>query len=107
MVGTRNRRVSTDARGQIPELPGGAQAQIFVGNFRRGAPRARPQGRQARTSPDKAGLTRTEIQRPHVSATRQLADALHDIVAVEKKLVPDDRVRGEHREPTALDHRRM
>ena len=28
MVGTRNRRMSTDARGQIPESRGVAQAQI-------------------------------------------------------------------------------
>jgi hypothetical protein len=29
MVGTRNRRMSTDARGQIPESAPGAQVQIW------------------------------------------------------------------------------
>ena len=43
-------------------------------------------------------LTRAQIEGFHGFATGQLANALDDLVAVEKELIAHDRVRGEHDE---------
>src|SRR5438270_51277 len=54
MVATRNRRMSTDAREQVPKTPGGAQAKICSGGSKG---KAGPGHRQQSSVPDR--------RRPH------------------------------------------
>lgn len=80
MVVIRNRRTSTDARTEASEATGGAQAQIS------------PLGPLICVKMAIAGGTSpcTQDERLHVIAARELADPLHDALAMVKQFVAHD-----------------